>query len=387
MVYAALAALALGRGGSGRSNSRPGRVQQEWIDMGWDPTQFEEAGGQQNRSNPYDPRYNLDSLGIYDERGDVRGLPGYHIAPDVQLGHEMAVGRFNDRLAARAGQQAQAALQSGISNLQAYRPGGAAAMLSGLYQGRAQAAFTTAQMRRRDPLNLMFRYDERVRKSAERQAKTASIIGAVGSLVGTVAGAALGGRFGLAPTVNIGSSPSVPGGEGTQVFPGGQGGALVPGAQSLSMTPGAGGGESLGGVPGGGEFMGAPERAALQESLMRVSSPQGGGSGRKSMAPQGGGGGPAPGPGGGPAPGGPAPGPGGPPPQGPPAPGGGPAPVPPQPLYGPAVADVSRDMAIDPGLLVAMVRASSSGPSWIDEAHATLDALNMMDAQFLAAIA
>lgn len=395
MVFETLAALAFSRGGRGRSNSRPGRTLAEWEAMGFDSTQYQDAGGARNPNNPYDPRYNLDSIGIYDDRGDVRGLPGYHIAPDVQLGHEIAVGRFNDRLAARAGQQAQAALQSGIANLQAYRPGGAAAMLSGLYQGRAQAAFTTAQMRRREPLNLMFRYDERVRKSAERQTKTAGIINTIGSLVGTVAGAAIGGgAIGIRPNINIGAGSSgAPGSEAESLSAG-------PTGQSIG-DPGPDGfiGPMPGPTGGGGEFMGPESRSALQDALMRVSSGPGGGAPgpgggggapRKSMAP-GAGGGPGPGPqgapGGGPAP---APGPGGgPPPQGQPAPPGMGA-APPAPsaasLYGPVTADVSAATGIDPGLLLAMVRAGQRESNWIDDAHAALDALNMRDAEFLAAI-
>lgn len=329
-------------GGGGARRSRPNRVLQEWMQLGYDPAAFEEAGGTNNPNNPHDPRYSDTGFdGVFDEFGFTRGLPGSHIAPDVQLRANRIAMRRNDSLVQQGQSAATTVLNSGLENLQSYRPGGAEALLSPYYQSIAQIEFQGALERRADAPDLMFNYDKQQRKSAEKAAERAGYIGAIGQLAGTVLGGLAGGAIAGRPSSAGGSGPLVPGGEGVQTFAGGQAGQLVPGggrftplqagqsvvgafaAQAGQLLPGGGGGKGI--APGGGPVPGGP-------------------------APGGPGGGPAPGGGGG----------GGGQPQGAPGGGGGGTFGPPVgPIGMPATTAMATRFGVDPSILQAVLRRTS----------------------------
>lgn len=238
MVWDAVVASGLGKlfgKSSGRSRSRPGRVQGEWDQISREPGQFDSSGG---------PPVDLADSGIYDEYGNTRGVPGPHIALDVQHGANVVSMRRNDRLAAYGGAQAQQALNNGLGNLMAYRPGGAAAMLSPYYQQKAQQHFATALARQQQAPYLLANYDKQVRRSAEDTAQRAGQTQGLMSLLGMGIGLATGGLGGVAAGTagNLAGQTLVPGGGD------GQSSGLIPGGTpSGGLIPGqsAGGGEQL----------------------------------------------------------------------------------------------------------------------------------------------
>lgn len=133
--------------------------------------------------------------GAFDEFGFTENLPMADVGPYAQ--HE--ANRIAAQRNARLGREAGAALYGGLHNLQSYRPGGAAAMASGMY---GQQAATLLSMRQAAPdLMTMWRKVEsdRARKDAERAALLSAGISAVGSL----AGAALGGIGGIGLGVSV----------------------------------------------------------------------------------------------------------------------------------------------------------------------------------------
>lgn len=358
------------RGGSGRSRSRPGRVQSEWDRISGYPGQFDSSGG---------PPGNLADSGIYDEFGFTRGLPGSHIAPDVQYGAEQVVTRRNDALMARGGQQAQAALSSGVENLQAYRPGAAAALLSPYYQSAAQAYLTTAAARRTDAPNLMFRYDEKVRKSAEESARNAGYVSGLAGLAGTVLGALTGGGF--SPSLAINQAPSGdanagmvaqnatgygapigPPQAGSQQL---QGGGGPPQSQGMIGPPQAGAGGLS--APGGG-------RKQLGGGFGGSPAGGGGGGGQPGAGPQTGPG-TAPGRGGGGGGGGGGAGAAG------MAGGGG---MTRYPADGPATDFLAQSYGADPGLLSAVLsQLDDPQPDFARAMHSRLNLIMARDASFL----
>lgn len=302
VVYEAALVAALGKK-SGRSKSRPQRVRQEWIDLGFTPPE-----GTPNGRDWFEQNLNSDGL---DELGYSAGLPGSHIAPDVQLMSEAKVARRNDQLAVTGMTQAQNFLSNASESMSVYRPGGAASLLSGLAEAQANTALQGNLARRTEAPNLMFRWEDKVRKSAEAKAKQGALVSSLAGLVGTVAGAALGGPIGALVGANVGTTVgNQAGGGGTQTYPGGVG-ATVPGgtADATTQTPGSYTPAQAGTQPGGAQVQsggtqtpggGAPIYS--QQTLPGPAKPGG-----KKMAPGAGGGpapGPGPGPGGGGAPGG-----------------------------------------------------------------------------------
>lgn len=357
-------------GSSGRSNSRPGRVQSEWDRISNQPGQFDSSGG---------PPTNLADSGIYDEFGYTNGLPGSHIAPDVQYGADQVVTRRNDQLMARGGQQAQAALNSGLENLQSFRPGGAAALLSPYYQSMANTYMQTAASRRTEAPNLMFRYDEKVRKSAEESAQKAGMIQGGLGLVGTALGALVSGGASLpvSMALNAGGSQSTgnpalatqqPGlsNVDTSYGPQAAGGQQTPTPMPQQGPPQQGGGFDRGGYPGTGQKSYGGGGFGNARGPQAQGGPGGGG----------GGGGPQGGPEGGGAPGGPGAGAAG-------AGGGG---MVRYPAAGPVSDHLATQMGVDPGLMAGvMAQVNDPEPNFSRVMHARLSLIMARDSSFMVA--
>lgn len=138
----------------------------------------------------------VDELGFPDSG---KNPPG-EIADQVQLLAERAVARRNSRL----DQDALAAIQGGLGNLQSYRPGGAAAMASPFYSQMAQVL----QNSKTSAPDLLYnsRLDaQRKAAKAARQASNMQIAGAVIQAAGTVLAPMTGGASIIASTaINAG---------------------------------------------------------------------------------------------------------------------------------------------------------------------------------------
>lgn len=125
-------------------------------------------------------------------------LPPDEIAPYAQFQHEKAVNRFNSRL----GEESRDLVLRGLENMQVYRPGGAAALTSGLYQSAAQANLA----RRVEPIDMMAEWRWNKQKKAEKEQRKANMIGALTTMAGTAIGGAFGGPAGAAIGGSLGSA-------------------------------------------------------------------------------------------------------------------------------------------------------------------------------------
>ena len=271
------------RGRGSRARRRAEGVQAEWDAIS-NPGQFDSSGG---------PPTNLADSGIYDEFGNTVGLPGSHIAPDVQHGANVVAMRRNDALVAGGGAQAQQALRSGLGNMLAYRPGGAAAMTSGYYSQMAQQHFNTALARQQQAPDLMFRWADQVRKSAEEDAKKAGFLSGGLSLAGMIAGMALPGANAAVPIANAATQAVGNPALATQ----------QPGLSNVDTGYGPPTAQG-GGTQGGGGFSGPPQYGPQSEGAgmgggIQGAPSVGGVGGQKQMAP---GAGPGQPPAGGPGP-------------------------------------------------------------------------------------
>lgn len=235
-----------------RGGTKPHRASTEsqWGEIDIDPSKFSSGKAMQEEIQ-----------GTFDYLGNPVGQPDYRIDQDVQFQHNVATRRRNDQLMQDALERtqelygkgrgsiregfgsAQSAMQNAIGQMQMYRPGGMAALASGLYQQKAgfyaQQGTTLAQSmqnqagaetqiameRRLSPMNLMGPSNEKAIQEAKDAAKSAGIaqgaasligtgVGAVaGSVipgVGTMAGAALGGMLGGAAGQAVGGAPPAP---------------------------------------------------------------------------------------------------------------------------------------------------------------------------------
>lgn len=198
---------ALGRGlfkKKNRGARHRAQVAQEWANIGVDipggtPWSLD-AGG-----NPTGKDFFERGINALDELGYSGGLPGSDIAPEVQLMADAKAARRNLALARQGLSQGMNALQAGQETLSSYRQGGAAALTSGLFQSQADLSFRGALAQQQEAPDLMFRNDERRRKSAEAKAKNAALTSGLIGLAGTVLGAGL--TAGAA--INAGSPPPV----------------------------------------------------------------------------------------------------------------------------------------------------------------------------------
>lgn len=236
------------------------------------------------------------------------GPPSARVAPAYQyLAEQNAVQRQNNYFNSALGN-----LGAAQRTLESYRPGGAAALQSGIYQQQAQLNYQIGTQQRAP--DLLFDYRRDAGAQAQHAAAMASqnqlIAGALGGL-SSLAGAAIGA--GARPATLNPAQPPMPG-----AVPGAAGGQpAIPGAGGYGAFPNLGG--------GGGQQYVSPTLAATggaggAAGQTLLSARLGGGGGG------GGGGGPQPASGGAPS-GGPAHGaggsPGGSPGGAPPFPGGG----------------------------------------------------------------
>lgn len=142
--------------------------------------------------------YSTDYDQPVDELGFTEKLPGAHQGPPTQFRSEKQVAQRNANLM----KGAFGRLGAGIDLLQSYRPGGAAALTSGLFQGQANV-LAGSRTQAPDLLNYTRGAQaHRARKAARRGQKMA-LVGGLISAVGSVAGAAVGG----APGAAIGGAP------------------------------------------------------------------------------------------------------------------------------------------------------------------------------------
>lgn len=128
-----------------------------------------------------------------DELGYTEQLPGHVSGPELQHISSRTVGRRNAQLM----RDALGTLKGGLGNLRSYRPGGAAAMSSGLYQNMAQVLQNS---RTYAPDIVSPGQYEYARKRARRKAKQARSRGRIGAgarLLATGAGAAIGASMGM----------------------------------------------------------------------------------------------------------------------------------------------------------------------------------------------
>lgn len=325
-------------GGSQSGGGLPGGGTWKKYDNSNSPTQIYNSGTVQYGNNQFthpggaarDSWYNYlqhpdhagekEAAGRLNELGFWDTMPGANIGPEAQYESEAAVARYNQRL----GYAANEAMRQGALNMQSYRPGGSAAMLSPFYQGQAN---TLLSMRTEAPDNT-FRWRavqaDRAAKAARRTqllstgisaaamlgsaaigalAPAGAAAGGVGAAIGGAAqglGTALGGYYmGQGMSATAGNASSGVGYEAQSYGAGATAGyATGSGAVGQPVTaPAESNPLSAGGTP---TTMPAQSGGATAPGGPSAPSPQGGPGG---PAPQGGPGGPegAPGsPGGGP---------------------------------------------------------------------------------------
>jgi hypothetical protein len=201
--------------------------------------------------------------------GQLLGTPGTvpaGLALQFQDAHEQAVWGYRQRLMSGATDY----LQGAAGNLQRFRPGGAAAMESGIYQG--VAGNMMQQAAQTQPMNLLRDYERQAGVDARRQMRNASYVQAAATLGGAAisalgaggmakAGAQAGSQLNQyggtgnepygPPQPGVGESQLAPGGGGTQYGPPNPAGAQQPGVQfGLPMESQLSPGQSSAG-PGG----------------------------------------------------------------------------------------------------------------------------------------
>lgn len=223
---------------------------------------------------------------VIDQYGFSRGgLPNQFIAPDVQFLAERWAARRRQQLFGRArgvGRQA-------IGTMEAYRPGGAAAMTAGLY-GNLQNAFMTEAMNTQAP-DHMFRYDEWQDRRREKQAEKLQTLNAIFGGISAIGSLVPGGGGGntqqdttpAAGPVGSGSSaPGAPlGGGGTSSASGMSGWGAGGGGGAMGAQSGDAGGAGQAGGAGGGVPM---------QAMSGGSQPAAGGGGGGAMGAAAGGG-------------------------------------------------------------------------------------------------
>lgn len=176
---------------------------------------------------------------------------------------------------------AQNVMRQGTDLMQTYRPGGSAALASGMYQNRG-AMYANQSMATETP-DLLMRYREKAAYDAEskaeqaaREAKHQANTAMALQLVGTVAGAAVGGVGGAALGAAAGglASRSSGGSSGVAAAP-------PPTFRGDSQGPSGGSGVSIqgsgGGMPGGpGGAVGGAGGGGSGGSNLRVPGGRGG---------------------------------------------------------------------------------------------------------------
>lgn len=194
---------------------------------------------------------------------------------------------------------AQGVMQQGQNLLSSYRPGGSAALASGIFGQRANLYAGQAASTEAPDMMLGYRQQKQLEadKEAKRAAKLQQIMGGIqtaANVVGAVTGAG-GGSAAQLPQGSQTTAPTAPGTTPAGGAPGGGGGGpgMVPGGGvgAAGMVPGGGGGPGVNPATGGammapGQTYGPP-------------GPGGGVSAQGFGGPSGGAGGPVGGKGGG----------------------------------------------------------------------------------------
>lgn len=263
---------------------------------GWNQLRGFYGVGPNNRPPPVGQEWNA-AHQIDPNTGEISGPPGavpQEVGLDVQARHEMGVWNRRNALGASASHWAQGAL--GL--LQSYRPGGGAALESGIYGQLAGIDLQRAQMLQ--PLDLLGGYREEQARKARRATEKAGYVSAIGSLAGGLLGAAMGGgpSIGLALTKNQGGQVQGGPGPGEQPGYGENAGGFPtnfgqpPSGSGQAGQPGYAGQAMLN--PGFGQAMGQLPPGGAGQTIYGGGSSGGGGA-------AGSWGGPAGGPGGGPA--------------------------------------------------------------------------------------
>lgn len=178
-------------------------------------------------------------------------LPSAQEAPDAQLGAQQNVAQYRDRLARGAFET----YRQGAETFSAYRPGGAAALTSGMFGGMAQSLLAARDVQAPD---LMFRYQEARARELERQQKKRSRWGSIGAAIGGIAGTIIAPGVGTALGASIGGSL---GSEGGALFA--RGGIVLP-------RPGGVQGETPGGNKATYAEAGQPEVVVPLEKMGEV---------------------------------------------------------------------------------------------------------------------
>lgn len=199
--------------------------------------------------------------------------------PLFQAAHEQAVWQARQR----RGQSAANYMKGALGLLQSYRPGGGAALESGIYQNLASVELQRANLLQ--PMDLLGDYrrdvSHQARKAAKKQ-QTISTAVQIAGIAASVAAPYLAPAFmGAAAAMR----PGTPGGDGasTSYAPQGfQSGASQPGG--TPMTPGAAPGSAPGGTAPGGPS-GAPGGAPGQSGQPGAGPTQRAGLERDSGAP------------------------------------------------------------------------------------------------------
>lgn len=139
---------------------------------------------------PYDPYAYRDwTGGKMDEFGFTEQIPGHNWAIQRQLEADKITRQRQEQFM----QGSTNALREGLGNLQTYRPGGAASLLSPYYQNISQSLAARARMQYSPDLLELWRWNQahRARKAAKRNNVFSQVLGvaqAATSSVGAIAG-------------------------------------------------------------------------------------------------------------------------------------------------------------------------------------------------------
>lgn len=147
-----------------------------------------------------------------DQYGYTPVEPGKHVAYQAQYASNAYIAARNAAIRA----DALHTLQSGLGNLEQYRPGGAAALASPYYSNMAQLLMNSQL----EPPDLMGQVRKESQQNANRQARNA-MYAQIGQGLLTVAGAAIGGPAGAAVGAGLGQAAGADfaNGKGTAPIP------------------------------------------------------------------------------------------------------------------------------------------------------------------------
>lgn len=213
-----------------------------------------------NQASPYDP-----GAAQFDSTGrPIGAMPGSSNALEWQYEADR---RTEQRRQALWG-DAQNVMRQGSDLMQTYRPGGSAALASGIFQNRA-SMYGTQAMNTESP-DLMMGYRERQQQKADAERKQSQRLNTIMQIAGFgvgVAGALMGGK-------KDEQAPQVPG--SPEAAPGLMGGGSAPAsAQTGAGVSGLGGmfGGQMGMAPSQQAASGQPLAAMMQQDAPSTGGP------------------------------------------------------------------------------------------------------------------